>query len=170
MGRWFTGESTHKVDAKGRVSIPAAYRRVLEENDPEWIDGENANLVIVYGNHKMKYLEGYTMAAFGEIADGISRLPRGSRERRLLERYYSGLTLRTQVDDTGRLVLPPRLREKVGIQREAFFIASGDTFQIWSPEVYAIEAEKFDAMFDEFDEDFDPLVLLEGALAQTPGD
>ncbi len=167
MGRWFTGESTHKVDAKGRVSIPAAYRRVLEENDPEWSGKGNANLVIVYGTRKMKFLEAYTMAAFNDIAERISRLPRGSSNRRKAERYFSGLAHRTQVDDTGRLVLPPRLRQKVGIENEAYFIASGDTFQIWAPDVYAVDAEKFDAIFDEFDDDFDPLILLEGIPAQV---
>ena len=34
--RRFRGESVHKVDAKGRVSIPAAFRRVLEDGDPDW--------------------------------------------------------------------------------------------------------------------------------------
>ena len=36
MGRRFRGESHHKVDAKGRVSIPASFRRVLEAGDPNW--------------------------------------------------------------------------------------------------------------------------------------
>ena len=34
MARRFRGESVHKVDAKGHVSIPAPFRRVLEEGDP----------------------------------------------------------------------------------------------------------------------------------------
>jgi len=168
VARRFRGESIHKVDAKGRVSIPAAFRRVLEENDPEWVEGENPSLVIVYGNKHRKFLEGYSMEAMNEVDEKIARLPRGSRERRLLERMFSGQAVHTQVDETGRLVLSPKLREKVGITNEAFFIASGDTFQIWEPTTYEAEAAKFDAMFDEFDEDFDPLVLLEGAPDRAP--
>ncbi|HKK83893.1 MAG TPA: cell division/cell wall cluster transcriptional repressor MraZ, partial [Roseovarius sp.] len=34
--RRFRGESHHKVDTKGRVSIPASFRRVLESSDPNW--------------------------------------------------------------------------------------------------------------------------------------
>ena len=49
MTRRFRGESIHKVDGKGRGSIPAAFRRVLEEFDPEWTLGLNPNLIIVYG-------------------------------------------------------------------------------------------------------------------------
>ena len=35
MKRRFRGESVNKVDAKGRVSVPAAFRRALEEGDPD---------------------------------------------------------------------------------------------------------------------------------------
>ena len=40
------------------------------------------------------------------------------------------------VDETGRIVLPAKLRQKIGIEGEAYFIAMGDTFQIWKPETY----------------------------------
>ena len=58
MSRRFRGESIHKVDGKGRVSIPAAFRRVLEENDPDYALGLNPNLIIVYGNINRKFLGG----------------------------------------------------------------------------------------------------------------
>ena len=47
--RRFRGEAENKVDSKGRVSIPAPFRRVLEEGDPDWSNGVNPNFVIVYG-------------------------------------------------------------------------------------------------------------------------
>ena len=37
----FRGESVHKVDQKGRVSVPASFRRVIEEGDPDWGAGVN---------------------------------------------------------------------------------------------------------------------------------
>ena len=45
----FRGEGIHKVDGKGRVSIPVLFRRVLESGDPDWTEGLNPNAVIVYG-------------------------------------------------------------------------------------------------------------------------
>ena len=34
--RRFRGEAENKVDAKGRISIPAPFRRILEEGAPDW--------------------------------------------------------------------------------------------------------------------------------------
>ncbi len=161
MARRFRGESVHKVDAKGRVSIPAAFRRVLEDNDPDWTEGLTPTLVIVYGDKSRSFLEGYSMTAMEEVDERIADLPRGSRNRRLLERMFSGQAVTMQVDETGRLVLPPKLRDKIGIKGEAFFIASGDTFQIWEPGTYEAQATQFEDLSDEFDADFDPLILLD---------
>ena len=161
MARRFRGESVHKVDAKGRVSIPAPFRRVLEENDPDWTEGLTPNVILVYGDNSRKFLEGYSVTAMDEVDEKIASLPRGSRNRRMLERMFSGQAVQMQVDDTGRLVLSPKLREKVGITSEAFFIASGDTFQIWEPQAYEAQAAKFEDFYEEFDEDFDPLTLLD---------
>ena len=166
MVRTFRGEDDHKVDTKGRVSIPASFRRVLEACDPDWSPGEAPNLVIVYGDHRRQYLECYTMEAIAEVDAKISAMPRGSVERRMLERMFSGQAVHTSVDDTGRLVLPAKLRNKIDIDDKAFFIATGDTFQIWKPETYdAVETKRTEDWLDQFPEDFDPLTLLDQSPA-----
>ena len=119
MSRRFRGESVHKVDGKGRVSIPAAFRRVLEENDPDYTSGLNPNLIIVYGNSKRTFLEGFSVASINEVDEKIAALPRGSKSRRILERMFSGQALHTSIDETGRLVLPQKIRDKVGIINDA---------------------------------------------------
>lgn len=163
VARRFRGESRHKVDAKGRVSIPALFRRVLEAGDPDWTDGLRPQLVIVYGDHRRKFLECYTIEAIDEVDAKIDAMPRGSIERRMLERLMHGQSYPTEVDNDGRLVLPQKLREKIGLENEAFFIASGDTFQIWRPETYeAEELSRTEAWLDELPDDFDPLTLLDG--------
>ncbi|MFK7746509.1 MAG: division/cell wall cluster transcriptional repressor MraZ [Roseobacter sp.] len=162
MGRTFRGESHHKVDAKGRVSIPASFRRVIEAADPNWTSGEAPELVIVYGDHRRSYLECYTMEAINEVDAKIRALPRGSRERKMLHRLFQGLSFPTSIDETGRLVLPAKLRQKIKLTKEAFFIAAGDTFQIWEPETYlAEEVAETEEWLDELPDDVDPLVFLD---------
>lgn len=163
MARRFRGESHHKVDAKGRVSIPALFRRVIEASDPNWTEGLPPELVIVYGDHRRNYLECYTMAAIEQIDDKIDALGRGTMERRMLQRLFHGQSHPTSVDETGRLVLPAKLRAKIGLEGEAFFIAAGDSFQIWKPETYETEeAARTEAWLDDLPEDVDPLVFLDG--------
>ena len=162
MGRIFRGESLNKVDGKGRVSIPALYRRVIEASDPNWTEGLNPELIIVYGDHRRHYLECYTVEAMQEVDAKIAALPRGSQARKHLQRLFHGQSFPTSIDETGRLVLPAKLRRKIDLEGEAFFIAAGDTFQIWKPETYeAEEVAKTEEWLDEFPEDFDPLILLD---------
>ena len=119
----FRGESTHKVDAKGRVSIPASFRRVLEAGDPNWESGQNPELVVVYGDHRRSYLECYTITAIDEVNEKIDALPRGSQERKMLQRLYDTQSQTLTVDETGRLVLPAKLRSKIDLDGEALFLS-----------------------------------------------
>jgi MraZ protein len=150
------------VDGKGRVSIPADFRRVLESGDPSWSDGKAPEFVIVYGDHRRSFLECYTMEAAAEVDAKIDKLPRGSMDRRMLERLFNGQSLKTSIDETGRIVLPQKLRAKIALGEEAYFIASGDTFQIWKPETYeSEELSKTEEWLDKLPPDFDPLTLLD---------
>jgi MraZ protein len=134
---------------------------VLEAGDPDWTDGLNPNFVIVYGDHRRKYLECYTIQEIEDVEDRISRMKRGSQKRRLLERLFSTQSVTTSVDETGRIVLPAKLREKIGIVKEAQFASNVDTFQIWSPETYDEEIAATEEILDDMDDDFDPLDLLD---------
>ena len=163
MVRRFRGEGLNKVDSKGRVSIPALFRRVIEVCDPAWTEGLHPELVIVYGDNRKKFLECYTIDAIDEVDEKINDLPRGSIQRKMLERLFHGQSFPTSVDDTGRLVIPQRLREKIGIKAEAYFIGSGDTFQIWSPETFQQDQEKTNAWLQSLPEEFDPLIYLDAS-------
>jgi MraZ protein len=157
----FTGEHRHKVDGKGRVSIPSQFRRVLEASDPNWTEGLNPGVYLQYGAASQTHLECFTVAAWAEVTGKIAALPRGSKRRRMLERLFTAKVWQTNVDETGRLVLPAWLREKVGLDEQAVFVATGDTFQVWSPDKYAELDAELEADLDDLPEDFDPLEWLD---------
>lgn len=158
----FRGESRHKVDGKGRVSIPASFRRVLEAGDPDWTEGLCPNFVIVYGDHRRNYLECFTIDEMERVEEKIARMPRASQKRKLLERLYSTQSMTSSVDDTGRIVLPAKLRDKIGIQTEAYFASNLDTFQIWEPGTFeAEELSKMEEELDDLPEGFDPAMFLD---------
>lgn len=161
LARRFRGSETFKVDAKGRVSIPAPFRRVIEASDPDWKDGLRPNIVIVYGGERQNWLEVYTMKAIEEIDEQIEDMQRGSAPRLWLEELMHGQSIETQIDDDGRLTLPQKLREKIGLTNEAFFISAGDYFKIWKPETYEDQAgARARKLAEQYPEDFDPRSLL----------
>ncbi|MDP3862693.1 MAG: cell division/cell wall cluster transcriptional repressor MraZ, partial [Phaeovulum sp.] len=114
MARRFRGSETFKVDAKGRVSIPAAFRRVIEACDPDWVPGNRPNIVLVYGPERQTWLEVFTIKAIEEIDEEIERMQRNSSDRLQLEEWMHGQAQELQIDDDGRLVLPQKLRDKIG--------------------------------------------------------
>ena len=171
VSRRFRGEYTFKVDAKGRVSIPALFRRVLETGDPDFTDGLRPQLVIVYGPPDQPYLEAYTIAEIEKLEAKIERLPNSPLKRKLV-RDITSRSHHTEVDPDGRLVLPLRHRDKIGLEKEAFFVGTSGTFQIWNPETYdalLAEEEEEDMGFD-IPEGTNPLDALDMALARQAQD
>ena len=165
MVRRFRGEGVQKVDAKGRVSIPANYRVVLRDGDPNWSEGKLPEFIIVYGDERRDFLECFTIEAANDVDARIDALPRGSRQRRALERLCNGQSLLATVDETGRIVLPQKLRDKLGISGEAYFIAMGDTFQIWNPGTFGAAESAVDELLDAMPRGADIWTLLDDGEA-----
>lgn len=157
MARRFRGESVHKVDSKGRVSIPAAFRRVLEEGDPDFVSGGQATLILMYGRKAGVCLEGYSVTGIEKIDDMIEDLPPFSSEREALERMLNSQSIQTSVDESGRIVLSAKLREMIGLKGDAMFAGMGDKFQIWEPDAYADDMAK---LKDGLSGGNDPFALL----------
>ena len=95
-------------------------------------------------------------------------MPRGSLDRRRIQHLFHGQSLPTSVDETGRIVIPARQRDKIGLESEAFFIAAGDKFQIWKPETYtALELERKRALAAKLRVGSNPRKLLSRGAAKT---
>ena len=159
--RRFRGEAENKVDNKGRVSIPAAFRRILEEGDPDWSSGLNPNLVIVYGRRNRKCLEGYSIGSIEIVDNLVSNLPRYSKEREILERLLNSQSIYIQLDENGRIILPLKLRKLVEIQTTAVFVGMGEKFQIWEPKNYQDEVDALNSSFKNLPEDENPFLKLD---------
>lgn len=168
LARGFRGSEEVKVDAKGRVSIPAKFRRIFEASDPDFVPGKRAQLVIVSGTQEWNWLQLFTIEAMEEIEQGIARMPRGSAPRNLLEYIYQGNADDAEIDGDGRLVLPQKLREKIGLTDSAFFISAGDSLKVWTPESQREAARGIEARVPELEPGADPLSLLTMAQPQNP--
>lgn len=162
MGLSFRGEFNQKVDRKGRMSIPADFRRVLETGDPDFPANPNPRMVVLYGPHLKNCLHAYTIEAMAEIETDIKALPRGSDARKRASRMILGKSWETEIDRDGRIVLPKDRRDQIGLEEDCVMVAMGDYFEIWNKSTYdALEAAEMEDFLSEQDEDFDPLSLLD---------
>lgn len=140
MARSFRGISEHKVDGKGRVSVPAPFRRVLEDGDPDWKPGgEQPNFVLIYGRQKGQCIEGYSMEGIEAVEAEIRALERDSKERKRREREMAAQSGDMKVDPNGRIVLSEDLRQAFNISDKAVFVGMIDKFEIWEPAAYAAD-------------------------------
>lgn len=142
----FSGTITQRVDGKGRVSIPADFRRVLEAGDPHFDETvKRVRMRVVYGNPERKCLEIYPITAYDGLVKRIKMLPEGSDERELLEMFYVIGSDLVEVDADGRAILSQKLRDIAGLPRdggEAVFAGVIDLFRIWTPEEFEAERER----------------------------
>lgn len=161
VARVFRGEFRQKVDGKGRVSIPASFRRVLEAQDPDWETGKRPRFVIVYGDERRHHLECFSITAMEDVDARVALMQRGSPERRAMETLLYTLSTDAEVDEDGRIVLSQKLRDKLGLEGEVYFAGTADTFQIWKPETYeAREKARLDAVLGALPEGADVFSFL----------
>ncbi|NBT30886.1 MAG: cell division/cell wall cluster transcriptional repressor MraZ [Rhodobacteraceae bacterium] len=164
MVQAFTGEAYQKVDAKGRMSIPAPYRRVLETGDPEWTAGRTPKMQVIYGAHLKDALHAYTVEEYDRIVAQINAMPRGDKNRAKLNYLMVTQSATLDVDKDGRIIMPLYMRQKLGIEDgEIYFRGMGDHFEMWKSETFKVEVvDEITEWLREQEEGFDPLSLLGG--------
>ena len=81
----FRGEFYQKVDSKARVSIPAAFRRILEAEDPASGDSR-PRVYMVYGGKNRNFVECYSRSGADALAARIDAMELGSVDRDRAER------------------------------------------------------------------------------------
>ena len=126
----FVSTFTNKIDAKGRVSVPASFRAVLER------DGYTQG--IPGGIYCYPSLDAPALDAGGQsLASNIDRLldglPDYSDERDELSVALYGDVHIIPVDQDGRIVLPEALRAHAGLCTHVAFVGLGTKFQMWEP-------------------------------------
>ena len=124
----FLGTHTNKLDAKGRVSIPAPFRAALRATP-----GEGAPLVL-RPSHKYPCVEGWPAAAFQTLAASLDGLSTFGEEHDALAAALYADANPSEPDKEGRIVLPADLIAHAGLGDSVVFLGLGRIFQIWEPE------------------------------------
>jgi MraZ protein len=124
----FMGTHKNRLDAKGRVSIPAPFRALLK-NDP----ASDVSAMVLRPSHKHPCIEGWPTDVFEELAKPLTRLDLFSEELDDLAATLFADATPMQADKEGRIVLPDELIAHAGLTDVVVFMGVGRTFQIWEP-------------------------------------
>ena len=122
----FTGEYTHTMDDKGRVSVPADMRDVLRRKYEE-------RLVITKSLHG-KCLWAFPEPEWEKLAEAIASSGLAKRQLHSLKRFLFPAARTCALDRAGRILVPNALRAFASIAEAATFVSVGKYIEIWQPE------------------------------------
>lgn len=116
----FMGEYNHTIDSKGRIIVPAKFRETLGEE-----------FVVTLGLDGCLFL--YPNEEWQSFVQQLKNLP-GSKDARQLQRYFMAGAANCEVDKQGRILIPVRLREQAGLEKDIVFVGVLSKIEIWSKE------------------------------------
>ncbi|MEM7211908.1 MAG: hypothetical protein AAF479_08450 [Pseudomonadota bacterium] len=129
MLKHFTGTHDHKVDDKGRVSLPSEFRRVLDAV------GSSGALYIVPQLDDPRSHVVFTTEAYSNLIERHNNreYPSFAAQQRMELKLVTRAS-QIQVDDVGRIVISKPMREKIGLAKNVRFIGVASSFEIWHPD------------------------------------
>lgn len=125
----FLGTHQNRLDAKGRVSVPAPFRTALRAG----VEGEGPITIILRPSHKHACIEGWPKVRFDALAAGLGRLNQFSDAHEDLSAALYADAYPVETDKEGRIALIDELVEHAGLSGQVSFMGLGETFQIWDP-------------------------------------
>ncbi len=124
----------NKVDAKGRVSLPADYRAIVKETGSE---------IVCYRSLSSPCIEGCLEDLLDKLATQMEdSLDFFSATQDDLTNLVFGDAKRYPFDSTGRVMLSEKLLKHAQITDSAVFVGKGRKFQIWNPENWEKEEKR----------------------------
>ena len=131
-----TGEYRNNLDEKGRMLVPSRVRSLIAGN----------KLVLTRGIDKCLWV--YTPEEWKRIASMILDSSSVFKSKtRLLQRRIIAPAQECEIDKSGRINIPPTLRDSAGLTKEVVLLAMEKYMEIW-------DAEEYNSYLDESEEDF----------------
>ena len=117
----FTGASSLRLDAKGRIAVPTRHREALLASC--------AGQLVMTRNHE----GGLLMFPQGVWEQFSAKLLRVPMSQQWMKRLYIGHAQPVEMDATGRVLIAPELRQVAEIDHEVKMLGMVDFFELWDP-------------------------------------
>ena len=130
----FIGTWNHQIDAKGRVSVPASFRAVVQAT--------GRNDVALYPSPFERYINGCGFDRIDALAESITDQLHPTAEQDDESHSLFGEVYSATLDSDGRIVLKDEFIAHAGLTNQAAFVGVGHRFQIWQPD--ALQAARYE--------------------------
>jgi transcriptional regulator MraZ len=127
----FRGSFEHTIDDKGRISVPARFREVLQASNDDRV--VITNFII----SSTRCLDVYPHAAWVRLEEQLRAQPQFNQRVMRFQNFYVANAHECALDKQGRILLPPTLREYAGLKKDAVFTSALDKFRIWDKEQWS---------------------------------
>jgi MraZ protein len=129
----FRGINAIAIDGKGRLAVPTRYRDALSEQD-------NRSLVVTIDTEETCLLL-YPTAQWQIIEDKLQSLPSFNAAARRIQRLLIGHATDVELDGSGRVLLPPVLRDYAQLDKRVVMIGQGNKFEVWDENLWQSRRE-----------------------------
>ena len=156
----FVSHFTNRLDAKGRISVPAPFRAVLA--------GDGFDGLYIHPSLDAPAIDCGGRALLMQIEALLNSYPSFSEERDAFSTALLGTSEILKIDPEGRVVLSEALKASAGITDEATFVGQGFKFQIWEPGRFAAHLDEAKGRVRDFRKALS-LQTTDAALRPPPG-
>jgi transcriptional regulator MraZ len=130
----FLGTHQNRLDAKGRVSVPAPFRAALKaRGEANGNANGNACHLVLRPSHQHQCIEAWPAEEFEALSQPLNQLNLFSPEHDDLAATLYADAFPIEADKEGRVVLPDTLVAYAGLTDTVVFMGLGRIFQIWEP-------------------------------------
>ncbi len=116
----FLGNFLHQIDAKGRLSLPASFRRGHEDQSFVLTQRQNEALLL------------FPDKEWRGVQARLRDMGRRPEHRKRVLRATS-MAVEVAPDKQGRILIPDWMREAIGLTSEARVVGAIDHIEIWEP-------------------------------------
>ena len=127
----FRGINALNIDGKGRLAVPTRYREALSPDLVITIDTEETCLLL------------YPIIQWQKIEDNLQKLPSFNAAARRIQRLLIGHATDVELDGSGRVLLPPLLRDYAHLDKKVVLIGQGNKFEVWDEELWEARRTKW---------------------------
>ncbi|UCF21236.1 MAG: division/cell wall cluster transcriptional repressor MraZ [Gemmatimonadota bacterium] len=134
----FLGSYLHQLDEKGRLALPASFRRAAGE----------AGFVLIHGHETALLL--YPQAAWGKVEERLAELLQRQPESKASVLRLTANAVEVTPDKQGRILVPERLKKAAKLDSEALIVGVLDKIEIWNPELFEMTTKEARPGFEQF--------------------